>query len=92
MTLKDFKSIYGKYPADRKLEEIYDVVNGIASARALHVDAICRLNQEEAKYYTRKEIHMRKRLQFLVESVKKQYDRLETKYSGLEERFLEQGE
>lgn len=92
MTLKDFKSIYGKYPADRKLEEIYDVVDCIASARARHAEAICRLNQTDAKYYTREEIHMRKRLQFLVESVRKQYDRLETKYSGLEEKFIEQGE
>lgn len=92
MTLKDFKSIYGKYPADQKLKKIYDVVDCIASARARHAEAICRLNQEEATYYTREEIHMRKELQFLVESVKKQYDRLETKCSGLEERFLEQGE
>ena len=92
MTLKDFKSIYGKYPADQKLEKIYDVVDCIASARARHAEAICRINQEDATYYNWEEIYMRQRLQFLVESVKKQYNRLETKYSGLEERFLEQGE
>lgn len=89
MNLKDFKAIYKKYPTIKKIEAIYETADLISAARARKVES-SRI--EDWKCCENEEVSMRKRLLWLIEEIKKDYTKIESRLEGLEERMAEAGE
>ena len=89
MNLKDFKSVYKKYPTIKKIEAIYETADLISTARTRKIES---RNDEDWNYYQNEEISMRTRLIWLINEIKKDYTRMESRLEGLEERMDEAGE
>ena len=89
MNLKDFKSVYKKYPTIKKIEAIYETADLISAARARKVES-SRI--EDWKYCENEEVSMRKRLLWLIEEIKKDYTKIESRLEILEERMAKAGE
>ena len=89
MNLKDFKEIYKKYPTIKKIKAIYDMVDLISDAKVRKVES---KNDKDWKYFQNEEVSMRTRLMWLINEIREDYTRMESRLEAIEERMAEAGE